>query len=103
MGGSGDAAEFGGSRTHRHRVPKPAQPSRIPNDAGSADRLTAEPRGGPSRVSALLAPQPRTYPAQRLFDVARRSGEGEPDERAAALWIEVDPGCYRNACVAQQL
>src|SRR5271156_237346 len=103
MGGSGDATEFGGSRTHRRRVPKPAQPSRIPDDTGSADRLTAEPRGSPSRVSALLARQPRTYPAQRLFDVARRSGEGEPDERAAVLCIEVDAGCYRNAGFAQQL
>src|SRR5258705_9508719 len=51
MGGSGDDAEFGGPRTHRGRVPRPAESSRISDDAGGANRVTAQRGGGQTRVA----------------------------------------------------
>jgi hypothetical protein len=47
----GDAAELGGARTHRGRVPRPTQPSRIPDDEGGANRFTPQRGGGQSRVT----------------------------------------------------
>src|SRR5258705_8972514 len=59
MGGSGDDAEFGGPRTHRGRVPRPAESSRIPDDTGGANRVTAQRGGGHTRVTATSGTQAR--------------------------------------------
>lgn len=59
----------------------------------------------PMRCDApqLLARQPRPHPAQRLFDVTRRPGKGQSDERTAVLGIEIDTGRDRYPGVGQQL
>src|ERR1700757_5070005 len=63
MGGFGDAAEFGSPRTHRRRVPRPAQPSRIPDDPGGENRFTPQRGRGPSGISTttMMPTGPRSY------------------------------------------
>ena len=60
-------------------------------------------RGTPSphRRGVDLSEPPAQAP-QRFFDVARRSSEGQPNERAAALRVEIDPRGDRNAVLGQQ-
>ena len=53
--------------------------------------------------STVVDPQPGPDSAQGLFDVARRSGERQPDERIAARGVEVDARSDGNAGVGQQL
>ena len=56
-----------------------------------------------ARIDRLLSRQPGPDSPQGFFDVARRSGERQPDERVAALGVEVDARRDGNTGVGQQL